>query len=255
MNTQSKKNMIAASLYLTLAVMIVTVVCVAVVSVAKKAKDSLPTEPATTVQPPQTQPTKPSDAPSAPATEPTEPPTKPVETTPEPVIAPNEPEDQPVDNTPDDSLPEKFVVPAMGYVCKAYEGDLPVWSVTMEDYRIHDGIDVACAVGDEIYACADGTVESIYEDPLMGYAVTVYHGGGLRSTYLNMSDAHPGNLTEGTPVAAGQVIGYVGTSALIECAEPEHLHLVMTMDEQTVDPLDYIEYEGAVSADALDFEG
>ena len=247
MNTETKKNLVAAVLYITLAIMIVAVVCIAVVSVAKRAKDSLPSEENTQTEdknqqsgkqtnntPPQTEPTKPTEPQTEPSTE-----------------APTEP----VDNQITDPIPDKFVVPALGYVSKSYDNEMPVYSLTMNDYRIHNGIDVACDVNSEVYACASGTVESIYEDPLMGQAITVYHGGGLRSTYLNLADNFPANIKEGTEVAAGQVIGYVGESALIECAEVPHLHFAMTMDEQTIDPLDYVTYEGAVSSNAVDFEG
>ncbi len=238
MKTETKKNLVAASLYVTLAVMIVTVVCVTVVSVAQKARNVLPEESTPTEQPTEAPPAAPSVLPTEPVEqeEPTEPPT------------------EPVDAPAADPLPDKFVVPSMGYISKAYEADLPVWSVTMNDYRIHDGIDVSCAVDSEVYACASGTVESVYEDPLMGYALTLYHGGGLRSTYLNLSDKYPDNIAVGAEVAAGQVIGYVGESALVECAEPSHLHFVMTMDEQTVDPLSYVDYETAVLSDGIEFE-
>lgn len=162
---------------------------------------------------------------------------------------------EPVDNEVTDVMPDKFVVPATGYVSKSFDNEMPVYSQTMNDYRIHDGIDVACDVDSEVYACAQGTIESIYEDPLMGEAITVYHGGGLRSTYLNLSGRVPANIKEGAEVAAGQVIGYVGETAMIECAEVPHLHFIMTMEEEPVDPLDYVTYEGAVSSNAVDFEG
>ena len=256
MNTEAKKNLVAALLYITLAVMIVAVVCIAVVSVAKKAKDNLPSEEESQsntdasheeqrtepTPPPETEPTgdvspTPADNNSSDTTDNT----------------PSTPSNEPVDGKVDETLPDKFVVPANGYVSKAYDNEMPVYSLTMNDYRVHDGIDVACNVDSEVYACAAGTVESIYEDPLMGHAVTVYHGGGLRSTYLNLSGVYPENLYTGAEVAAGQVIGYVGESSLIECAEVPHLHFAMTMDEAAANPLDYVVYEGAVSIDEDDF--
>lgn len=254
MNTEAKKNLVAALLYITLAIMIVSVVCIAVVSVAKRAKNNLPTDDSSESE----SISEPAAVPSVPDTEAPSAPSEPaVQKNTDPIAednAPSNTEDEPAAANPDDQLPDRYLIPASGYVSKAYENDLPVYSVTMNDYRIHDGIDVACAVGSEVYSCADGTIESIYEDPLMGYAITVYHGGGLRSTYLNLAQEYPDNLCEGAQVAAGQVIGYVGDSALIECAEPEHLHFIMTLEEETVDPLNYIEYEGAVSSDAIDFE-
>ena len=242
MKTDAKKNLLAASLYIDLAVMIVTVVSVTVLSVAKKAKETLPTpaptesteaETDTNGEEPTSKPTEPTDAPTEP--KPTEPQSSSSSTG----------SDEPADAPAPDPLPDSFTLPVNGYISKGYEPDLPVWSTTMEDYRIHDGIDVICEDDAEVYVCADGTVESIYEDPLMGYAITVYHGGGLRSTYMGLSGDYPQSVGTGTRVNKGQVLGWVGDTALIECAEPTHLHFVMTLDEETVDPQNYIEFESA----------
>lgn len=239
MKTEAKKNLLAASLYIALAVMIVTIVGVTVLSVAKKAKEVLPSETEGTDAP--TEPTEDNSSTDAPA------PTEPTGEAPDQGSESTEPTEgeQKVDVPVTDALPESFTLPCLGYISKGYEPDLPVWSDTMEDYRIHEGIDVVCEANAEIYACADGTVESIYEDPLMGYSVTVYHGGGLRSTYMGLTGEYPSTIGTGARVTQGQVMGWVGESALIECAEPTHLHFVMTMEGETVDPLNYIEYETA----------
>lgn len=239
MKSEARGSLTAAILYIVLAVMTVSVVSVAVISVANRAKKKLPEAP--------------SDAPSA-QTEPTEkvtepstaPSAEPSESAPVESAEPSERTDAEVR----DVMPTVYVVPTHGYVSKGYEDELPVWSATMEDYRIHDGIDVACEEQSEVYSCADGTVESVSEDPLMGYTVTVYHGGGLRSVCMNLSDSYPENIKAGAPVAAGQVIGYVGQSAMVECAEVPHLHFTMTMDNKPIDPLDFVVYEGAMPSSA-----
>ena len=42
----------------------------------------------------------------------------------------------------------------------------------------------------------------------------------------------------------GQVIGYVGDSALVEIAEEPHVHLEMKINGDYVDPLDYVTVSG-----------
>ena len=42
--------------------------------------------------------------------------------------------------------------------------------------------DLTAAVGTPVKAFTDGTVESIHEDPLMGYTVVLDHGNGIKST-------------------------------------------------------------------------
>lgn len=240
MKQDTKKNIYSALLYIVLAAMIVSAVCISVISVAKKAKENaeMPERPKESEQ--AEEPSLPEPRPTLPAPEESE-----SENESEPAT---DADVQPDDGTQADAdvketLPTSFTVPAHGYISKSYDADMPVFSITMEDYRIHDGIDIACDVGSEVYSCADGIVESVYEDPLMGNGVTVYHGAGLRSVYLNLSEKLPDELYEGAEVAAGQVIGYVGESALIECAEVPHVHFTMTLEDDTVDALNYIEFD------------
>ena len=48
----------------------------------------------------------------------------------------------------------------------------------------------------------------------------------------------------GGTVEMGQVIGYVGDSALVEIAEEPHVHLEMKINGDYVDPLDYVTVSG-----------
>ena len=64
-------------------------------------------------------------------------------------------------------------------------------------------------------------------------------------------------LTVGASVNAGQVIGHVGDSALVECCDEPHLHLEMTLSGVSVDPLDYVPEESIAASltDDAAFEG
>ena len=249
MKTETKKNLLAASLYIALAVLIVTTVFITVFSIARKAKELTPTADTGTQSEPGSDPTSPATRPTAP-TEPSEtaeaPTKEPVKDT---VTPPTSDNSHQVDEPVEETIPESFSVPANGYISKGFENELPVWSVTMDDYRIHEGIDVLCDGEAEVYACADGTVESVYEDPLMGYSITVYHGGGLRSTYMGLTGEHTEGITPGGKVVEGQVIAKAGDTALIECAEPLHLHFEMTLDGEAVDPMNYIEFDSATMSE------
>ena len=52
---------------------------------------------------------------------------------------------------------------------------------------------------------------------------------------------------EGVTVKAGQTIGYVGESAMVEIAEEPHLHFEMTVNGIAVDPLAYFEEEAVAT--------
>ena len=80
----------------------------------------------------------------------------------------------PVGKTPE------FVVPAAGSVVKGYAMEVPVFSDTMQDWRVHDGVDIACAVGDTVYAAADGKIGKIWQDPMMGTSLTIIRGRRFR---------------------------------------------------------------------------
>mgnify|MGYP003330477446 CR=1 FL=1 len=51
----------------------------------------------------------------------------------------------------------------------------------------------------------------------------------------------PEGIAAGVPVNAGDVIGAVGDTALIECEEESHLHLELQVNGEAVDPSEYIE--------------
>ena len=144
--------------------------------------------------------------------------------------------------TPANVLPE-FTSPAVGVVAKKHTIDLPVFSMTTNDWRTHTGIDIACSLGDAVYAAADGKILSVANDPMMGTTVTVSHAGDGVTIYKNLSATLPDGIKAGAKVIGGQVIGTVGDTAIIEGADEPHLHFEMTVKGESVDPLDYISEE------------
>ena len=124
-----------------------------------------------------------------------------------------------------------------------------VYSSTMNDYRVHKGIDVECNLGDDVLACAYGTVTSVGIDPFMGCVVTVDHGDGLISVYKNLAPELPEGITVGSEVLEGQVIGAVGESAIIEIADEPHLHIELLLNGKQVDPAEFFDYAPTVAED------
>src|SRR3546814_4033078 len=83
---------------------------------------------------------------------------------------------------------------------------------------MHAGIDFAAHYGSPIYAATDGFVSYAGRHGGHGNYVRLEHGNGLATGYAHMSRiaASPGQR-----VRQGQVIGYVGSSAL---SNRPHLH-------------------------------
>ena len=68
--------------------------------------------------------------------------------------------------------------------------------------------------------------------------VIIDHTGGLKSVYSNLAEMP--TVAVGDSVVAGEIIGSVGTTALAETNAGTHLHFAMTLDGQSVDPLEYM---------------
>lgn len=134
-----------------------------------------------------------------------------------------------------------FVAPVNGEISNPHSLTVPVFSATMNDYRTHAGVDIAAQSGAEVYSCADGTIEDVWEDPMMGYCIKVAHTEDIASIYKNLSAELPDGIEKGAAVSAGQVIACVGDTALVECEDDPHLHFELTVAGESVDPAEYIE--------------
>ncbi|MGX8699637.1 MAG: peptidoglycan DD-metalloendopeptidase family protein [bacterium] len=136
------------------------------------------------------------------------------------------------------SAPETPQRPVSGGLLTPWSPETLVYSRTMDDWRAHHGVDLEAGLGTRVVAMASGTVVSVREDDRLGTVVTIDHPDGLRSVYANLA-AQP-TVSVGDSVAAGAVIGSVGTTALFEIAEPSHLHLEVYRDGAEVDPMEVL---------------
>lgn len=166
---------------------------------------------------------------------------KPKETEPvtESTVETTAPEESKEDAFTEEKLPT-FAMPISGEVQKEYSMDVPVFSLTMEDFRTHNGIDIFAEVGSEVKASADGVISEIWDDAMMGKSVSVSHPGNAVTVYKNLGEELPEGIEKGAEVHAGDVIGTVGDTALEEIAEESHLHLEMTVNGIYVNPADYL---------------
>lgn len=130
------------------------------------------------------------------------------------------------------------VRPVSGDISVGYAADELIYSKTMADWRTHDGIDIESSVGTKVKSIADGVVSDIYDDDMLGTTVVIDHENGLVSIYSNLAETP--TVTKGSSVEMGEVIGSVGTTALLETADAAHLHFSMTLDGESVNPSDYL---------------
>lgn len=134
-----------------------------------------------------------------------------------------------------------FIAPVKGELLKGCSLEVPVFSLTMEDYRTHSGIDIYCDPGSDVATVARGTVKEIWDDPMMGTCISVEHTGGAVSVYKNLCEDIPSGIEVGAAVEPGQIIATAGDTALLELCEDSHLHFELYIGDEAVDPLEYIE--------------
>ena len=125
-----------------------------------------------------------------------------------------------------------FVSPVKGEIIKGYHADSLVFSDTMQDFRTHSGVDIAADLGDNVLAYTDGVVSKIENNPFMGTTVEITHTDGVVSVYQNLNTELW--VETGAEVKAGDKIGTVGNSAILEIADKPHLHFELWMNGQCI---------------------
>ena len=102
-------------------------------------------------------------------------------------------------------------------------------------YRMHNGIDMACAQGTPIYATRAGKVTvAAYQAGGAGNYVSINHLDGFSSIYMHMTNYV---VSAGQTVSQGQLIGYVGSTGI---STGPHLHFGISYAGTYVNPLAYI---------------
>lgn len=213
MNQNQKKMRLNRGLSIALALLVVAAICVTIIAVvsSRRAKPG------------------PSDTTGSSNPEQTTNNTKPEEST-------KDPDDKPI-------VADKvsFISPLTnGNISKEWSADIPVFSDTMEDYRVHLGVDLEADAGTPVYAAADGTIESVEFDPMMGQTIVISHANGYKSVYRNLQTKIADGIAAGTVVKAGDEIGAVGDTALVEISQAPHLHFEIYKDDNCENPLSHI---------------
>ena len=101
----------------------------------------------------------------------------------------------------------------------------------LNQYKLHTGIDIGGAWGDEIYAAASGKVLSVnYEQSGYGYWLRIKHSESITTLYAHCSKIL---VKTGDEVEKGQLIAYVGKTGL---ATGPHLHFEIRVNEIPINP-------------------
>ena len=128
----------------------------------------------------------------------------------------------------------KFTLPLGTDILKDYSHGEMVSSKTMGDWRVHNGIDFTGGENSQVLAIQSGTVKAVYTDEMWGTVVEIDHGNTMVAKYCGLKEGT--TPKKGATVKNGQEIGALNTVP-VEAADGLHLHLEITVNGSTVDPL------------------
>ncbi len=109
------------------------------------------------------------------------------------------------------------------------------WHPVHKDWRMHNGVDMAAGCPTPIYATRAGIVTISQWSDSAGWYVMIDHMDGYKSVYMHMCKRP--NVKVGDIVAAGEVIGCVGTTGT---STGNHLHFGISYNGVYVNPMDYV---------------
>jgi murein DD-endopeptidase MepM/ murein hydrolase activator NlpD len=164
------------------------------------------------------------------------PPVRPVATSGPPTVSATPPGAEPnVAATPPGDEPGSAVE-----VLRRHDLRMPVDGVDVESLKIdfaerrsgkgghpHEAVDILAARNTPVHAVEDGTIAKLFESKAGGHTIYQSDPTGRVSYYYAHLERYADGLHEGQRVAAGDVIGYVGTSGNAPPGTP-HLHFAIT---------------------------
>lgn len=137
-----------------------------------------------------------------------------------------------------EEAPHLYLLPLTNTVQKPFSADGPVYNETMQDWRLHLGVDFAGQEGQAVKAVTRGKVITIRNDALWGGIVEIDHGVGVVTRYCGVKAI----------VKVGDIVdmgAHIGDLQMVpcECAQSAHLHLEMLVDGAPIDPVAAIALE------------
>ena len=117
-------------------------------------------------------------------------------------------------------------VPVDGVTAESFKGDF-VEQRSGKGGHIHEAVDILAPRNTPVHAVEDGTIAKLFESQAGGHTIYQYDPTGRFSYYYAHLERYADDLHEGQRVAAGDVIGYVGTSGNAPPATP-HLHFAIS---------------------------
>ncbi len=120
-----------------------------------------------------------------------------------------------------------FIRPAEGAISSIYGVARSYNNGPVSSY--HHGTDFVGSIGDPVFTAAGGVVVFAAELQVRGNTVMIDHGAGVFTAYNHLSAL---NVSQGEPLAAGQLIGAIGSTGLVT---GPHLHWEVVVRNVEID--------------------
>lgn len=127
-----------------------------------------------------------------------------------------------------------FSVPLDGKIQKMYSTDKVIYSKTLGQWKTHDGLDISASSSSTVNAIERGVVDDIYNDSFLGMTIVIEHISGYKSQYSNLDEDV--FVSIGESVVKGQKIGKVGNTSVGEYLDDAHLHFMLFLNDESIDP-------------------
>lgn len=124
-----------------------------------------------------------------------------------------------------------IVIPVAGGVLTSGFG--PRKHPILKTVLLHKGVDWAAPIGTPVLAAMAGTISFAGDGGSYGNLIKMAHENGRETRYAHLN-AFAKTATPGATVAAGDVIGYIGTTGR---STGPHLHFELYLSGQPIDPL------------------
>jgi len=128
---------------------------------------------------------------------------------------------------------EGLIRPVAGEVLMHYSMDHSIYFQTLDQYKYNPATMFTASEGENVFACADGRVISVFEDPRLGQAMTLEIGDGYQVTYGQLANIA---VSVDSYVSAGQNIATVAAPTKYFSLEGCNLYFQLSHQGQSVNP-------------------
>ncbi|MBQ7786264.1 MAG: M23 family metallopeptidase [Clostridia bacterium] len=123
--------------------------------------------------------------------------------------------------------------PVTGEIIRPFDDKESVYWEALESFRVHCGLDIAGAAGENVYCASDGVIAEVSHDALWGWKVAVDQTDGRKAVYAGMRTV---TVSQKMAVSRGEAIGILADRIACEAEMGPHLHMELYRNGRAQDP-------------------